>query len=236
MKTALITGTSSGIGRATALALLNEGYRVIGISRTGAGIDNEFFSEILMDLSDTRLLCDTISKLKSEYVFDVLINNAGVGFYGLHETLTAEQIHMITTINLEIPMLLCSRLMPQLKNVHGTIVNISSVTAKKTGNTHGAAYGATKAGLSSFSSSLFDEVRKHGVRVITIHPDMTDTGLYRNADFTADRAEGCSLTAEAVASAVVYAISQPDGINMEDITLTPQYHRIMRKNRGQKND
>lgn len=236
MKTALITGTSKGIGRAAALALLSEGFRVVGISRTSADINNRFYSEILMDLTDTKLLCDTVSKLTSEYCFDILINNAGIGFYGLHETLTPAQIHQLTTVNLEVPMLLCSLLMKQLKKTGGVIINISSVTAKKSSNTHGAAYGAVKSGLSSFSSSLFDEVRKHGVRVVTIHPDMTDTSLYRNADFTADTSKGCSLSSDVIADAVIYAISRPEGINIGDITITPQFHRIMRKNRGRSND
>lgn len=65
----------------------------------------------------------------------------------------------------------------------GYIINISSVTAKQP-SPHGCAYAATKAGLASFSSSLFDEARKYGVKVTAVYPDMTETNLYRNADFT----------------------------------------------------
>ena len=64
---------------------------------------------------------------------------------------------------------------------------------------------------------------------MTLHPDMTDTGLYRNADFTADTDYGCSLRPEDVADAVVWAVSEPAGINVNDITISPQYHRIKRK-------
>ena len=235
MLTALITGSSGGIGRATALALLSRKYRVIGISRTSAGIDDENFIELQTDLCDTAALERAVSELSREYPIDILINNAGVAFYGLHASLTPAMIQEMTVVNLEVPMLLSSLLLPQLIRRQGKIINISSVTAKHSENTHGAAYGATKAGLSSFGASLFAEVRKHGVGVVNIHPDMTDTGLYRNADFKADPSDGCCLSPEDVAAAVIGAINAPDGVNLCDITLSPQYHRILRK-KGQDND
>lgn len=232
MVTVLITGSSSGIGRATALALLARQYRVIGISRTSAGIDDENFSELLMDLCDTDALARAAAKLTREFLIDILINNAGVGFYGLHAALTPAMIHEMTTVNLEVPMLLTSVLLPQLIRRQGKIINISSVTAKRSENTHGAAYGATKAALSSFGASLFAEVRKHGVNVVTIHPDMADTRLYRSADFGADPADGCSLSPETVADAVIGAIDAPRGVNIGDITVAPQYHKIRRRGKS----
>lgn len=236
MLTALLTGSSGGIGRAAALSLLSKKYRVIGISRTSAGIEEENFIELLMDLRDTEALERAVVRISRQYPVDILINNAGVGFYGLHSSLTPAMIHEMTTVNLEVPMLLCSLLLPQLIQRHGKIINVSSITAKHSENTHGAAYGATKAGLSSFGASLFAEVRKHGVSVINIHPDMTDTGLYRNADFGADTsAEGCFLSPKTVADAITGAIEAPGGVNICDITVSPQYHRIMRKKR-QDND
>lgn len=233
MPTALLTGSSKGIGRATALALLSKKYRVIGISRTSAGIGDDNFSELLMDLCDTKALERAVIEISRKYPIDILINNAGAGFYGLHSTLTPAMIHEMTTVNLEVPMLLCAILLPQLIQRQGRIINISSITAKHSENTHGAAYGATKAGLSGFGSSLFAEVRKHGVGVINIHPDMTDTDLYRSADFGADTSvEGCFLSPETVAAAVIGAAEAPKGVNICDITVSPQYRRIMRKKRS----
>ena len=77
-------------------------------------------------------------------------------------------------------MIITNLLLRDLKKNKGTIINISSITAGKA-NPHGCAYGATKAGLTSFSHSLFEEARKYGVRVVNLEPDMTDTKLYRNA-------------------------------------------------------
>lgn len=107
------------------------------------------------------------------------------------------------------------------------MINISSVTASET-NPHGCAYGATKAGISSFSRSLFDETRKYGVKVVTISPDMTKTNLYRNADFTVGDEPESYLLPEEVAKAVEYVLSQRDGLIVSDITLKPQLHRIKR--------
>jgi NADP-dependent 3-hydroxy acid dehydrogenase YdfG len=130
--------------------------------------------------------------------------------------------------NLEVPMILTQQLMREIKNNEGYIINISSVTATKS-NPHGCAYGATKAGLSNFSHSIFDEARKYGVSVVTIHPDMTKTALYRNADFCQAEEEDTYLLPEEVANAVDYVLSQRNGMVVTDITLQPQKHRIMKK-------
>lgn len=125
-------------------------------------------------------------------------------------------------------MILTCQLLRELKKNKGYIINISSVTANAS-NPHGCAYGATKAGLSSFSHSLFDEARKYGVKVATISPDMTKTNLYRNANFReGDEAESYLLPEE-IAKAVEYVLSQRDGLVVSDITLKPQLHRITRK-------
>ncbi len=225
MRTALVTGTSSGIGFSIAKRLLENGWRVIGISRETTAIEHDNFTNSKVDLTNLSATETLIKQLSKEYSFDLLVNNAGVGFYGLHEELNAAKIHKMTVTNIEVPILITNLLMRRLKQNHGIIVNISSVTAGKS-NPHGAAYGATKAALTSFGASIFDEARKYGIRVITIEPDMTDTLLYRNADFTCSMEEGCHLTPDEVADALIY------GINSGCIThirLQPQYHRIRRK-------
>ncbi len=229
MKTVLITGTSHGIGKETALTLLAQGYIVTGISRTKSDITNDNFTELLIDLCDTKNLSNKIKELVKNNSYDILINNAGVGYYGPHETLSPEKIHEMVTVNLEVPLIISSIMLPQLKANKGMIIDISSITAKKSCNTHGVAYGATKAGLTSFGTSLFEEVRKSGLRIVTIHPDMTSTNLYRNADFEASDEAGCYLSPSDVADAVLYAVNSNASMNISDITLSPQYHRISRK-------
>ena len=131
--------------------------------------------------------------------------------------------------NLEAPMILTQTLLRDLKKNKGMIINISSVTAIASANPHGAAYGALKAGLLSFGNSLFEESRKYGVRVTTIMPDMTRTNLYRNADFEADDATDSGLDPAEVAKAVEYVIDRPYGIDIPQLVIRPQLHRIKRK-------
>lgn len=226
---AIVTGASSGIGFEISKTLCRLGYEVFGIGRK---FDIEFadnkFHKIICDILDTENLCDTVKKIASRSHVTVLVNNAGVAYYGLHEELNAKKIQQMVRTNLEAPMILTSLLLRELKNNKGYVINISSVTANGT-NPHGCAYGATKAGLSSFSHSLFDEARKYGIKIVTITPDMTKTNLYRNADFMEGDESESYLIPEEVASAVEYVLSQREGLVISDITLKPQIHRIKRK-------
>ena len=226
--TAVITGTSSGIGKSTALLLIENNIEVIGFSRTPSEIQNPLFKEYLIDLTDLKAFEKLIREIKKEKEISVIVNNAGCGYYGLHEELNASMIHEMVTVNLEVPMLLTSIFLRDFKKNKGQIINISSVTAKEI-NPHGAAYGASKAGLTSFGSSIFAEARKYGVRVTNIHPEMTDTDLYRNADFEADTEFGCSLTSSLIAKTILNVLKSPEGFSVNDITINPQYHRLKRK-------
>ena len=277
-KVALVTGASSGIGRAISARLLALGYEVYGIGRqfpaelpeasvnatdlsAGTRPQAPFapeaeaaawtptnpsaseiaaavgspaaFHPIVCDLLDTKKLQSVVASLQKEWkqekrTLTLLVNNAGTAYYGLHEELRPDGISEMVRVNLEVPMLLTQQLLRTLKQNHGTIINISSVTAIGS-NPHGVAYGATKAGLLSFSRSLFDEARKYGVRVTAILPDMTDTELYRHADFTADPAMDAHLEAEDVADAVEYALTTRAGTCVPEIILRPQLHRIKKK-------
>lgn len=226
---AIITGASSGIGLAVSKSLCRLGYEVFGIGRNfDPAHESDHFHPIVCDILDTDNLCDTVKKIAAQYHLSVLVNNAGTAYYGLHEELNARKIRQMVRTNLEAPMILTCQLLRTLKKNRGYIINISSVTASAS-NPHGCAYGATKAGLSSFSRSLFDEARKYGVRVVTISPDMTQTNLYRNADFKEGEELESYLLPEEVACAVEYVLTQRDGLVISDITLKPQLHRIARK-------
>ena len=227
---ALVTGASSGIGKAITAKLLAAGWEVYGIGRTfpeDPVFQQDLFHAVSLDLLDDSArsaFLDTLPKASLK----LLINNAGAAWYGPHETISAAHLECMCRTNLELPMKLCSALLRPLRDNKGTILNIASVTALSV-SPHGAAYGALKAGLLQFSRTLFEENRKAGLRVMTILPDMTDTGLYRNADFTASREPGCSLSPEQVADAVLYMLNQPEGSLITELTLRPQFHRIVRK-------
>ena len=188
---AIVTGASSGIGRAISYMLLEEGYEVYGFGRNFDEEETEMFHPVVCDLMDTDELLKHVRRISRKNLC-LLVNNAATAYYGMHDEMSAGKIMEMTRTNLEVPMILCSTLMQKLRQNQGMIVNVASVTAVSV-NTHGAVYGALKAGLLNFSRSLFEENRKSGVRVMTILPDMTDTQLYRNADFTADPSDGTAL-------------------------------------------
>ncbi|MCI5826726.1 MAG: SDR family oxidoreductase [Lachnospiraceae bacterium] len=232
---AIVTGASSGIGAAISRRLCGLGYEVFGFARhfeseaeTEVFDGAEQFHPIVCDVLDTEHLCACVKQIASEHLVRILVNNAGVGYYGLHEELNPAKIKELVRTNLETPMILTQQLLRQFKKNAGIIINISSVTADES-NPHGCAYGATKAGLASFSHSLFDETRKYGVKVVTISPDMTKTNLYRNADFQEGEESASYLLPEEIADAVEFVLGQREGLVVSDLKLKPQLHRIRRK-------
>ncbi len=230
MQTAIVTGASSGIGLSICRMLLQKQYKVFGFGREFGEMDgfDEKFIPISCDLTNVSELCCKVKKIISQEEITILVNNAGVGYFGPHEELNPMKISEMVKTNLEIPMILSQLLLRDLKKNSGIIINISSVTAGKS-NTHGCAYGATKAGLSSFSRSLFDEVRKYGVKVVVIHPDMTKTNFYRNAGFQEGLERDTYITPEEVAKVIQFILEQKDGLVVSEITLQPQKHKILRK-------
>ncbi|WP_026506193.1 SDR family NAD(P)-dependent oxidoreductase [Butyrivibrio sp. NC3005] len=238
-KNVLLTGASSGIGMEISKSLCNLGYEVYGIGRCFDNtkkelLQNEKFHKIECDLLDEESF-NIIGKLNKENPIDILINNAGVAYYGLHEEINPSKIRKIIRTNVEIPMILTQMLLRGLKERKGMIINISSVTAINSANPHGAAYGASKAALLSFTNSLFEEVRKYEVKVTSIMPDMSKTGLYRNADFETDDDKRAYLEPGEVAKAVEYIVERPEGVDITQMVLRPQFHRIKRKKRSDKN-
>lgn len=227
-KAAIVTGASSGIGLAIGEKLAAMGYEVFGFGRDFEKNQMPNFHAVVCDILDTEDMCRHVKQIAARYPVHVLVNNAGVGYYGLHEELNPNKIKELVRVNLETPMILTQQLLRRLKQHAGYVINIASVTACET-NPHGCAYGATKAGLRSFSHSLFQETRKYGVKVVTIYPDMTKTNLYRNADFMQGDEQASYLLPNEVADAVEYIIGQREGIVVTDLTLRPQLHRVKKK-------
>ena len=230
MDTAIVTGASSGIDLSISKELLNLGYKVYGLGRdfSKSNLDNNNFIKLESNLMDINSLVTKINEIKKSNDIKILVNNAGVGYFSPHEELNPKKIHEMVTINLEVPLVLSQILLRTLKKNKGYIINISSIEAKKS-SAHGCAYGATKAALSHFSSSLFDETRKYGVKVITIHPDITKSNFYRNSNFKEGANDDSFLMPEEIASAVAMAISQRDNLVITDITIRPQKFNIQRK-------
>lgn len=230
MKKVLITGATSGIGLAISKKMLDMGYSVYGVGRDFSKIDiaSSNFYPIVCDLIKYQNIEDMIKKLKKEVDIDILINCAGVGYFGPHEEINPTKLHKMIVLNLEAPLILTQLLLRDLKKRKGTVINISSITATKA-STYGCAYSATKAGLVHFSKGLFDEVRKTGVKVISILPDITKTPFYDELNFREGEEEESYILPECVADAVENILSQREGTVITEIILQPQKHIIRKK-------
>lgn len=231
LKAAVVTGASSGIGLEISKRLLKLNYKVYALGRDFSKIDfsDDKFKEIKCDLTNRNDICKSIELIKSsDDDIYILVNSAGIGYFGPHEELNASKIHSMVTVNLEAPLIITQMLLRDLKKSSGFIINISSITARIS-STYGCAYSATKAGLSHFSESLFDETRKYGVKVLTIHPDITKTSFYDNLNFREGDDPESFITPKCIADAVEMALNQRTGTVITDITIRPQKHMIVKK-------
>ena len=233
LKAAVVTGASSGIGLEISKRLLKLKYKVYAIGRDFSKIDfsNDKFVEVQCDLTDRNNMCESIKNIKAsgDEIY-ILVNSAGVGYFGPHEELNASKIHSMVAVNLEAPLIITQMLLRELKKSSGFIINISSITAKIS-STYGCAYSATKAGLSHFGEGLFDETRKYGVKVLTIHPDIAKTPFYDNLNFREGDDPESFIIPKCIADAVEMALSQRTGTVITDITIRPQKHMIVKKSK-----
>lgn len=226
---ALVFGATSGIGLAIARSLMSD-YEVFGIGRDISKLTLEGVKLISCDLCDPRSEAKLMEELKSTYKIscpDLIVFSAGAAYYGLHETLSKENISEMVACDLLSPMRITNHYLSQMKSrKRGQLIYISSVTADRI-NPHGASYGACKAGLRSFALSLFEEVRKYDIKVNLISPDLTSTDLYRNADIAVD--EDLVLKPEDVAAAVDFAVSRSQKVDIFDIVIRPMRNAVIKK-------
>ncbi len=226
---AVVTGTSSGIGEAITSELLNGGWRVVGISRRSPTFTQAEYCHIHLDLTDTKQLASHIPNiLKDHGPVALLINNAGIGHFAPHEELSVQQITELVNCNLLAPLVLTRGLLRSLKETHGNIISIGSFSAHES-SSYGAAYAASKAGLEHFMRSLFDEVRKSGVKVTTISPDITRTPFYDHLTFYPNDEHNVAVTPHCVARAVMQILLQRKGTVISQITLRPERLRLARR-------
>lgn len=190
MKSALVTGGSSGIGLAIARMLREEGYELTLVARradTLAAAAEEVGAEaVAADLRDERECTGVVEAHTERWGgLDVLVNCAGVGIARAFAEQETKQIDLQLDVNLRATLLVTREALPFLRSSRGTIVNLASIAG--TIPTPGlVVYAATKAALISFTSSLNREETEHGVRATAICPAFVATAM---TDWTGLEAE-----------------------------------------------
>lgn len=223
-RTVLVSGASSGIGRAVCENLLQQGHKVIGLSRTGAqfNVVPEQYSHWAMDLSALDTLPAALQKLQSRHPdLDSVVFCAGMGRFASLEEFSTVQIQQLIDLNLTSQILMARTLLPGLKHkAHGDMVFIGSEAALK-GSRKGTVYCATKFALRGFTQALREECGKSRVRVSLINPGLVDTAFFEHLDFKPGSAPNQALTAGDVAQSVGYILRARPGIVIDEINLNP---------------
>src|SRR2546423_1180422 len=233
-KVAVVSGASSGIGEATALALAGEGAAVaVGAGREARlssladrmGSDGGRALALPVDVADEDSARSFVTEAHSQLGgLDILVNNAGVMLLGPVEGAPTDQWRTMVNVNL-LGLLYCTHAaLPLMREAgRGHIVNISSV-AGRTANAGSAVYNLTKFGVGAFSEALRQEVSGAGIRTTIIEPGFVDTELQgHNEGPVLDAIEKMResmpevLVAEDIAAGILYAVSQPQRVDVNEV-------------------
>ncbi|MFI0446386.1 oxidoreductase [Actinomadura sp. 6N118] len=180
---ALVTGASSGIGKAAALALVEAGYEVVGTSRNTAHVTPikgvTFLDlDVASDESVTTVVKAVIGRFGR---IDVLVNNAGVGSAGAAEESSVAQAQGVFDINVFGVIRMTNAVLPHMRaQGSGRIINISSIVGFIP-VPYMAVYAASKHAIEGYSESVDHEVRQYGVRVLLVEPAWTSTAFDANS-------------------------------------------------------
>ncbi|MDR2499107.1 MAG: SDR family oxidoreductase [Tannerellaceae bacterium] len=239
-RTVLITGATAGIGRATAIRLAREGFRLILTGRRNKLLSElqqelrkEFEAETLSLCFDVRLFDEVEKHLgrlpEGWQEVDVLVNNAGlaVGLSPMHEGLIDDWERMIDT-NIKGLLYVTRCIAPgMIARRSGHIINLGSIAGREV-YANGGVYCATKHAVAALTQAMRLEMTDYGVKVTQICPGAVETEFsiirFKGDRLRADRVyEGISpLTADDIAEAILHAITTPDHVVVQDMLIMPK--------------
>lgn len=181
-RTAVVTGAGSGIGRALAVRMVREGWRVTGTARDVEGARARDWPSGVdiaeLDLSRPESIGGFVDVLADQMAPDVLVNNAGALEFGAIEDYGQAEVESLFHVNVLGPMQLTTALVPAFRERgSGVIVNISSLSGIMLFPFYGL-YGGTKHALEALSETLWYELRPFGVRVKLVQPGFVDTPIW----------------------------------------------------------
>src|SRR5205809_4726856 len=224
MRRYLITGASRGIGRAIAeklaaldVVLLLHGRDTVALADVCKCVEPRCARVVRLvhDLAVASGISDLIAAV-GNHPLDLLVNNAGIAIVKPFGEITPTEWEQTLGVNVTAPFTLTQHFAPNMPP-GSSIVNILSIAAK-TAFANWSAYCMSKFALEGFSQSVREELREHRIRVINIYPAATNTEIWD--DVTGDWPREKMISAEEVACAVAYALSRPDNVAVENITLS----------------
>lgn len=237
-KIALVTGATSGIGWATAIALAQMGYNIVATGRRQsrlAQLQKEIAKEgvdtliLTFDVRDREAVKDAIATLPDNWrKIDILINNAG-NAHGLDpiQTGDVEDWDAMMDINVKGLLYVSKEIIPgMVARQRGTIVNIGSIAGKEV-YPNGNVYCASKHAVDALTQGMRMDLNPYGIRVIGVHPGLvkTEFSLVRfkgDAERSKTVYQGYQpLTAEDIAETIAFAVSRPPHVVLADIVMLP---------------
>jgi NADP-dependent 3-hydroxy acid dehydrogenase YdfG len=234
-KIILITGATSGIGRATAIRFANVGARLILCGRRKEKLDvlvkdlGENHQSLIFDVRDKKAVFKAIESLPKEFKkIDVLINNAG-NAHGMDSAQTAnlDDWDAMIDSNVKGLMYVTKAVLPfMVEKQKGQIINLGSIAAKEV-YPDGSVYCSSKAAVDSFTKGLRVDLNPLGIRVGAIHPGLVETE-FSYIRFKGDQKrskkvyEGMNaLNADDIADAILYMTQVPEKVNIADMVILP---------------
>lgn len=219
-KIAIVTGVSKGIGKALCEKLLNHGAIVYGLGRNNNDLKHSGYQFISCDIRRLTEVEEAIhSVLNKHPQIDILINNAGLGYFGFLEDMPTEQWLTMFDTNVH-GIFYCTRMvLPGMKQQqYGHIVNIAS-TAALEGMPQVSGYCGTKWAVKGISESLFREVRDFRIKVTCVYPGSVKTDFFRNSPSV--QPHDYMLMPEDVAQAIIQALQTPDNFHTVNLEVRP---------------
>lgn len=227
---ALITGASSGIGRATAIAFGQAGIPVVLVGRSKERLEQTAeavratgveASIVPMDLAQLDQVKPQIAAIANQSPIDILVNCAGLGYTGNLLETSLEDWQAVMNLNVTSVLQCIQAVIPGMRDrQRGTIINVSSIAGYQAFPGWGA-YNVSKAGLISLSKTLAAEERSNGIRVVTVCPGAVNTPIWDTDTVQADFDRSKMLTPEIVANSIVHTALLPPQAVIEELTVMP---------------
>ena len=230
-RTALITGASSGIGKATALAFAKAGINLALVGRSqdkltavamaaeAVGVKAKTY---VVDLSVVDRVSAQIAAIAADWDnLEILVNNAGMAYTNSIGDTPLTDWQRVIDLNLTSIFQCVQGILPYMRQRQsGIIVNVSSIAAKQVFPNWGL-YSVSKFGLMALTQAIAGEERANGIRVTAICPGSVNTPMWDTDTVQADFDRSAMLTPEMVAEGILYAVFAPVGAVVEELTIMP---------------